>query len=59
MKKQIQNIIIHTVPSIDSMLLTEKINEFYVNVLEQRLEQSNLTMKQKITIVDEIIKSIK
>ncbi len=60
MKKNcIQNIIIHVSDNMDSHSLTDKINEFHVEVIERRLSNSNLSVKEKISVIDRILENLK
>lgn len=60
MKKNcIQNIIIHVSDNMDSHSLSDKINEFHVEVIERRLCNSNLSVKEKIAVIDRIMENLK
>ena len=60
MKKNcIQNIIIHVPDNMDSHSLSDKINEFHVEVIERRLSNSNLSVKKKIAVIDRILENLK
>ena len=60
MKKNcIQNIVIHTSDNMDSHSLSNKINEFHVEVIERRLNNSNLSAKEKIAVIDRILENLK
>ena len=60
MKKNcIQNIIIHVSDNIDSRSLSDKINEFHVEVIERRLSNSNLSVKEKVAVIDRILENLK
>lgn len=60
MKKNcIQNIIIHVSDNMDSHSLSDKINEFHVEVIERRLSNSNLSVKEKIAVIDRILENLK
>ena len=60
MKKNcIRNIIVHNADHVDLHTLADKVSEFHVQVIEQRLGQSNLTREQKVTIIDKIIENLK
>lgn len=58
-KNYVQNIIIHDSEGIDSDTLTNKINKFHAEVIERRLSQSNLTVSDKIQVIDKILESLK
>ncbi|MBE5981217.1 MAG: hypothetical protein E7249_19145 [Paenibacillaceae bacterium] len=60
MKKNcIQNIIIHVPDNMDHHSLSNKINKFHVDVIERRLNDSNLSAKEKIAVIDRILESLK
>ncbi len=60
MKKNcIQNIVIHVSDNMDSRSLSNKINEFHVEVIERRLNDSNLSAKEKIAVIDRILENLK
>lgn len=58
-KQQIQNIVVHTLTSAESHSIQDKVNEIYIEVIEHRLEQSDLTIQEKISVIDKIIENIK
>lgn len=58
-KNHVQNIIIHTNDDTDFQALTDKINEFHAELIEHRLNQSNLTTEQKIDVINQIIENLK
>lgn len=57
-KNKIQNIVLHAVPH-DLPSLYDKINTFHVEIIERRLNQSALTIDQKITVIDLINENLK
>lgn len=44
---------------MDSHSLSNKINEFHVEVIERRLNNSNLSAKEKIAVIDRILENLK
>lgn len=58
-KNQIQNVIIHASDNMDLRVLASKINEFHVDIIERRLNNSNLTLDDKIAVIDHISKNLK
>lgn len=58
-KNYVQNVIIHVSDNMDFHALSDKINEFHFEVIERRLNCSNLTTEEKITIIDKILESLK
>ncbi|GLB30029.1 hypothetical protein LAD12857_19520 [Lacrimispora amygdalina] len=58
-KNYIQNIVIHVSDNMDSRSLSNKINEFHVEVIERRLNDSNLSAKEKIAVIDRILENLK
>lgn len=58
-KNKAQNIIIHNTKNTDRHALLSRVNEFHVELIERRLRKSNLTIQQKIAIIDTIIETLK
>ncbi|MDR2023845.1 MAG: hypothetical protein LBQ71_11535 [Hungatella sp.] len=58
-KNYIQNVIIHTPDNMDFHSLSDKINEFHVEVVERKLNNSNLTVEEKIAVIDRILENLK
>lgn len=58
-KNKIQNVIIHIADNADIHALSDKVNAFHVDVIERRLNQSDLTTEQKIAVIDKIIENLK
>ena len=54
-KNQVQNIIIHIPNDFDYHALSDKMSRFHVDVIERKLNQSNLSTKQKIDVINKII----
>ncbi len=52
-----RKVIVHG-PTCESSgrLLTERMNAFHADIIERRLNQSGLTAKQKIAVINKIIK---
>lgn len=60
MKKNcVQNVIIHVSDNVDFHALSDKINEFHFEVIERRLNLSNLTTEEKITVIDKILENLR
>ena len=58
-KNVVQNVIVHIAEDADISALTDKISGFHVDLIEYRLNQSDLTVKQKIAVVDKILNNLK
>jgi uncharacterized protein with von Willebrand factor type A (vWA) domain len=58
-KAQIRNIIPHFVQDEHSQSLSNRIADLHAQVIERRLNQSNLTLVQKLTVIDQIIENLK
>ena len=58
-KNQVQNIIVHIPDNIDLRALSNKVNEFHVDLIERRLNSCNLTTSDKITVIDHILENLK
>lgn len=60
MKKNfVQDVIIHMDDTIDFYALANKVSKFHADIIERKLNQSNLTIEQRIAVVDKIIKNLK
>ena len=55
----VQNVIVHIADDTDIYTIADKISGFHVDIIEHRLNQSDLTVKQKIAIVDKILDNLK
>lgn len=58
-KNHVQNVIIHIPENKDFHALSDKINEFHLEVVESRLNRSNLTIEDKIAVIDKILVNLK
>ncbi len=60
MKKNcVQNIVIHIPENINFYSFYNKINEFHFDVIKSSLDNSDLTVDEKIIVIDKILKSLK
>ena len=60
MKKNcVKNVIVHMPENMDFHTLSDKINEFHVEVVERRLHSSNLTTEEKLVVLDKILNNLK
>lgn len=57
--KDIPSIEIHHSDTMDFEALSDKINEFYLDFIERRLRDSDLSTDEKIAIIDIIKKQLK
>ena len=55
----VQNVIVHIADDADFNTIADKISGFHVDIIEHRLNQSDLTVKQKIAVVDKILDNLK
>mgnify|MGYP007132776861 CR=1 FL=1 len=55
----VQNVVIHVSENMDFHVLSNKINEFHLEVVERRLHHSNLTTEEKMAVIDKIIEHLK
>ena len=55
----VQNVIVHIPDNMDLHALSDKINEFHLEVVERRLNSSNLTTDDKIAVIDKILDNLK
>jgi len=58
-KNYIQNVIIHVPDSMDFHAFSDKINEFHIEVIERKLQSSNLTTREKAAVIDKILENLK
>jgi len=58
-KNRIRNIIIHVDDNADLSSLTNKVNEFYADVIERKLNESYLSAESKIYVIDKVIEFLK
>ena len=60
MKKNcVKNVIVHMPENMDFHTLSDKINEVHVEVVERRLNSSNLTTEEKLVVLDKILNNLK
>ncbi len=57
--KSIPSIEIHHSDTMDFEALSDKINEFYLDFIERRLRDSDLSTDEKIAVIDIIKKQLK
>lgn len=58
-KTQIRNIVPHFVHDVQPHSIFDRITDFHVQIIEHRLNQLNLTIEQKLIIIDQIIANLK
>ena len=58
-KNRIQNIVVHEPDARGIHARANRVNAFHVDVIERRLNQSNLTTEQKIVVMDKIMENLK
>jgi hypothetical protein len=58
-KNHVQNIIVHDSANINFNALSHKINAFYLEIIERRLNHSNLTAEEKISVINMILDNLK
>lgn len=58
-KNNIPNIVVHIENNASKKALDERVSQFYVDVIERRLANSNLTTIEKIAVIDKIIENLK
>lgn len=60
MRKNIVNsVIIHGMEGIDISAIADRICGFHVEIIERRLNQTNISMENKIELIDSIKKILK
>ncbi len=58
-KNVIRNVVVHVADDADIHALADKVSEFHADIIERKLNQSNLTTAQKIAVIDKIIDDLK
>lgn len=58
-KNIIHNVVVHVADNADIHALSDKVSEFHADIIERKLNQSNLTTEQKIAVIDKIIDDLK
>ena len=58
-KKGACNVIVHIADTLDGNTLSDKASEFYAQIIKCRLNESNLTTEEKISVIDKIIENLK
>lgn len=58
-KNSIRNVIVHVAENADIHTLADKVSEFHADIIERKLNQSDLTTEQKIAVIDKIIDALK
>lgn len=53
-----KNVTVNIVENENGDSVSEKVNDFHVEVIGRRLNQSSLTLNQKVEILDEIIQNL-
>ena len=54
-KNQVQRVVLHWPEEGADCALGDRISEFHRDILERRLEQSGLTARQRIAVIDQIL----
>lgn len=57
-RNRIRQIVFHE-PAEGIHALPDKVSEFHVDIIERRLNQSDLSTEQKIAVVDKILDALK
>lgn len=58
-KNYAHKVIVHISDDTDIHALSRKVSEFHIDVIERKLNQTNLTTEQKITVIDKILGNLK
>lgn len=58
-KNTIQNVIVHIADNADIHALADRVNEFHLDIIERKLNQSDLSTEQKIAVIDKILDDLK
>ena len=58
-KNIVRNVIVHIADNADIHALADRVSEFHVDIIERKLNQSDLTTEQKIAVIDKILDNLK
>ena len=58
-QNRIRHIVIHEPDDGDIHALADKVSEFHAEIIERKLNQSGLSVEQKIAVVDKILDDLK
>ncbi len=58
-KNIIRNVIVHVAGNADIHALADKVSEFHADIIERKLNQSDLTTEQKVAVIDKILDALK
>ncbi|WP_313524153.1 hypothetical protein [Anaerotignum sp.] len=58
-RSKVKKVVVHKIKSPNIHALSEGISELHVNIIERKLNQSGLSKKEKIEVIDEIIDNLK
>lgn len=58
-KNHIRDIVMHIPDNINICALADKMNRCHVDIIERKLSQSDLTIEEKLCVIDRIIKDLK
>lgn len=53
-----KNVTVDIVENENGDSITEKVNDFHIDVIRRRFDQSNFTLNQKVEILDKIIQNL-
>lgn len=58
-KNSIHSITVHISDNMDYKALSDKINEFHIDLMKRRLKNSDLSTEEKIAVIDKIALQLK
>lgn len=58
-QNRIRHIVIHEPDGGDRHALADKVSEFHRDIIERKLNQSALSVEQKIAVIDKILDDLK
>jgi hypothetical protein len=58
-RNSIEEIVFHISDDMDFNALSDKINGFHVNLIEQKLRNSDFIMEEKVAVVNQISQQLK
>lgn len=58
-QNRIRNIVIHVPDDRDMHALADKVSEFHRDIIERKLNQSCLSVEEKIAVIDKILDDLK
>lgn len=56
---KIRQVIVHIADDADLSALTDRVSQYHVEIIARRLKQSDLSVEQKIAVIDRIAEDLR